>query len=225
MLRGGTYRPSSPIEITTSGTASQRVVLSAYAGEQPVYQIPGEESALEYIPLGVGAIIPPWNFPLAIMVGMIGAAPRLIARFGPKAMTVAGLALLLQALVLPLVNGIAAIIERDGAYLVTRRPAGVHLEGLWEFPGGKCDEGESLETCLTREIREELGSDATVGSELFTTTHTYPERRVQLHFFACSLLSEPRGVLGQEMRWVPKSELRLLNFPPADAELIALLAR
>lgn len=119
----------------------------------------------------------------------------------------------------------AAIIERDGTYLVTRRPTGVHLEGLWEFPGGKCDEGESLETCLTREIREELGSDALVGAEVFTTTHTYPERRVELHFFACSLRGEPHGVLGQEMRWVSGSDLRLLNFPPADAELIALLAR
>lgn len=119
----------------------------------------------------------------------------------------------------------AAIIERDRTYLVTRRPIGVHLEGLWEFPGGKCDEGESLEACLTREIREELGCDATVGAEVFTTTHTYPERRVELHFFACSLRGEPRGLLGQEMRWVSKADLRFLNFPPADAELIAWLAR
>ena len=119
----------------------------------------------------------------------------------------------------------AAIIERDGTYLVTRRPTGVHLEGLWEFPGGKCDQCESLEGCLTREIREELGCDATVGAEVFTTTHTYPERRVELHFFSCSLLGEPHAVLGQEMQWVSKSEMRLLDFPPADSELIARLAR
>jgi 8-oxo-dGTP diphosphatase len=119
----------------------------------------------------------------------------------------------------------AALVQRDGAYLVTRRPAGVHLEGLWEFPGGKCDVGESLEACLVREIREELGCDVAVGSEVLTTTHAYPERHVELHFFACSLVGEPRGLLGQEVRWVPKSELRTLNFPPADAELIALLER
>lgn len=119
----------------------------------------------------------------------------------------------------------AAIIERDGSYLVTRRPAGVHLEGLWEFPGGKCDGDESLEACLVREIQEELGCDVDVGREVFTTTHAYPERSVELHFFACALLGEPRGVLGQELRWVSRSELRLLRFPPADAELIALLER
>lgn len=119
----------------------------------------------------------------------------------------------------------AAIIERDGDYLVTRRPAGVHLAGLWEFPGGKCDRGESLEGCLAREIREELGCSVNVGIELFSTTHAYPERDVELHFFVCSLAGEPRGVLGQELRWVPRSELRSLDFPPADAELIALLER
>jgi 8-oxo-dGTP diphosphatase len=119
----------------------------------------------------------------------------------------------------------AAIVERDGCYLVTRRPAGVHLEGLWEFPGGKRDSGESLEECLRREIEEELGCGASVGREIFATAHTYPERRVELHFFACSLVGEPRGVLGQQLRWVSKHELRRLNFPPADAELIGLLER
>ncbi len=57
----------------------------------------------------------------------------------------------------------AAVIERGGRYLVTRRQKGVHLEGLWEFPGGKCDAGESLADCLRRELREELGVDAAVG--------------------------------------------------------------
>lgn len=119
----------------------------------------------------------------------------------------------------------AAIVERDGAYLVTRRPKGVHLEGLWEFPGGKCDADESLEACLAREIREELGCGIAVEREVFTTTHAYPDRRVELHFFACSLLGEPHGLLGQELRWVARSELRSLNLPPADAALIALLER
>lgn len=129
----------------------------------------------------------------------------------------------MSAIDVPVVVVTAAIVERDGCYLITRRPAGVHLEGFWEFPGGKCDTGESLEECLLREIHEELGCGATVGREVFATAHTYPEREVELHFFACSLSGEPRGVLGQELRWVSKSELRLLTFPPADAELIALL--
>jgi mutator protein MutT len=117
----------------------------------------------------------------------------------------------------------AAVIERDGCFLVTRRQKGVHLEGYWEFPGGKCDAGESIAACLARELREELGVDARVGVEVFTTTHTYPERRVELHFFQCELQGEPRLLVGQEMRWVPRAELAALEFPPADAELIQTL--
>ena len=117
----------------------------------------------------------------------------------------------------------AAVIERDGRFLVTRRQKGAHLEGFWEFPGGKCDLGESLEACLARELREELAVAARIGAEVFTTTHSYEERRVELHFFACELLGEPVPQLGQEMRWVPRAELAALEFPPADAELIARL--
>jgi 8-oxo-dGTP diphosphatase len=117
----------------------------------------------------------------------------------------------------------AAVIERDGALLVTRRQAGVHLEGYWEFPGGKCDAAETLEACLARELREELDVDARIGEEMFTTTHTYPERSVELHFFRCELHGEPRPQLGQEMRWVRRDQLHALEFPPADAELIEVL--
>ena len=119
----------------------------------------------------------------------------------------------------------AAVIEQDGRYLVTRRHKGTHLEGLWEFPGGKCDDGEPLPACLRRELREELGTDAEIGEEIFTVTHRYPERSVELHFFACRLLGAPEALLGQEMRWVGREELRGLEFPPADDELIALLTR
>jgi 8-oxo-dGTP diphosphatase len=117
----------------------------------------------------------------------------------------------------------AAVIERDGRLLVTRRPKGVHLEGLWEFPGGKCEADEPLVDCLRRELLEELGADAIVGNEIFTTSHDYPERTVRLHFFACTLTGEPRPMIGQEMRWVRRDELRSLKFPPADDELIDLL--
>jgi mutator protein MutT len=117
----------------------------------------------------------------------------------------------------------AAVIERDGALLVTRRQAGVHLEGYWEFPGGKCDAAETLEACLARELREELDVDARIGEEMFTTDHTYPERRVELHFFRCELLGEPRPQLGQEMQWVRREQLHALQFPPADEELIRRL--
>lgn len=124
----------------------------------------------------------------------------------------------------PLIVVAAAVIEHDGCYLVTRRQRGVHLEGFWEFPGGKCDAGESLDRCLARELREELAVDAVVGHELLVTTHTYPDRTVELHFIGCQLRGTPAPQLGQAMQWVPKRDLPMLEFPPADAELIALLS-
>jgi 8-oxo-dGTP diphosphatase len=119
----------------------------------------------------------------------------------------------------------AAVVEDGGRFLVTRRQRGVHLEGLWEFPGGKCEADESIAACLRRELLEELGTDALPGAELLAVSHDYPERTVELHFVTCTLLGTPTPLLGQEMRWVPRSELRALEFPPADEELIALLER
>jgi len=119
----------------------------------------------------------------------------------------------------------AAVIERDGCFLVTRRQKGVHLEGYWEFPGGKCDGRETLTACLARELREELDVTARIGREIFTVAHTYPERLVELHFFECEVAGDPRPQLGQEMRWVRRRDLASLAFPPADAELIATLTR
>lgn len=117
----------------------------------------------------------------------------------------------------------AAVIVDGDALFVTRRQAGVHLEGRWEFPGGKCEPGESLTGSLRRELREELAVDAEIADELFTTTHAYDDRVVELHFFRARLLGEPVPQLGQEMRWVGRDELDSLEFPPADAELISLL--
>ena len=117
----------------------------------------------------------------------------------------------------------AAVVERDGTFLVTRRLPGTHLAGAWEFPGGKCLPGEPLETCLTRELMEELAVGATVGREILTTAHDYPERHVRLHFFECSLVGDPVAQLGQELQWVARERLRDLEFPPADEELIVKL--
>ena len=119
----------------------------------------------------------------------------------------------------------AAVIERNGRFLVTRRLQGAHLEGFWEFPGGKCDAGEDLHACLARELREELAVDARIGPEIFTTTHAYADRSVELHFLRCELAGEPSPQIGQEMRWVERNDLTRLEFPPADAELIDRLAR
>lgn len=120
---------------------------------------------------------------------------------------------------------VAAVIQDGDRFLVTRRQAGVHLEGLWEFPGGKIDPAETHADALRREIREELDADVTVGEFILTTTHTYTDRTIALYFYRCTLAGRPCARLGQEMRWVPRDELRALGFPPADEELIRLLTQ
>ena len=117
----------------------------------------------------------------------------------------------------------AAVIERDDAFLLTRRLKGTHLEGSWEFPGGKCEPDETPEACLVREIREELAVDAIVGDLVLVTRHAYPERSVELHFFRAKATGDPVPQLGQQMRWVPRAELAALELPEADADLIRLL--
>jgi len=117
----------------------------------------------------------------------------------------------------------AAVVERDGCILVTRRIKGTHLEGYWEFPGGKCESGETLHACLNRELQEELAVDAVVGDTLLSTTHAYAERTVVIHFFSVRLLGEPTPQIGQEMQWIRREDLPTLKLPPADDELVALL--
>ncbi len=117
----------------------------------------------------------------------------------------------------------AAVIERDNAFLLTRRLEGTHLAGTWEFPGGKCEGIETPQACLRRELREELDVEASVGEEMFRTRHDYPDRSVELRFFRCAISGEPRAVQGQEMRWVPRGQLRSLTFPPADADFVERL--
>lgn len=119
----------------------------------------------------------------------------------------------------------AAIIRQEGAILIAQRPDGSHLGGLWEFPGGKREAGESLEACLERECAEELGVTVSVGELVRVIEHAYPERRVALHFFECRLLDgEPRALGCKAVRWVTPGELSGFRFPPADATLIEDLA-
>ena len=125
----------------------------------------------------------------------------------------------------PTITVVAAVIEANDAVLITRRLRGTHLEGLWEFPGGKVHDGESHDAALCREIREELDAAIDIHALLLSTTHRYPDVVVVLHFYRCSLRGEARPLLGQEMRWVKPSELPTLPFPAADEELIALLAQ
>ena len=118
---------------------------------------------------------------------------------------------------------VAAVIELDGSFLVTRRQAGVHLEGMWGFPGGKTGAAETHADALKREIKEELDTDIDVHDLALTTSHAYPDRTVVLYFYRCTLRGSPRPLLGQEMRWIPRGQLATLGFPPADEELIRML--
>jgi mutator protein MutT len=119
---------------------------------------------------------------------------------------------------------VAAIIRRSGKILITRRRSDVHLPGLWEFPGGKVEQNESLPGALQREIHEELGIHVRVLDEYFSTEFRYPEKTVRLHFFDCVIVEgEPIALESAELRWVEGPELVGLSFPEADRELIARL--
>ena len=120
----------------------------------------------------------------------------------------------------------AALIFRAGKLLITQRHAQAHLGGLWEFPGGKREPGESFETCLVREIREELGVEISV-SELFEEVrHDYPEKSVHLKFFICQLLSgEPQPLDCAAVKWIDQAQLADFEFPAADASLLEKLRR
>ena len=118
---------------------------------------------------------------------------------------------------------VAAVIEQDGSFLLTRRLEGTHLAGTWEFPGGKIAQGETHAQALQREIREELDAAIDVGPLVFEIEHVYADRVISLHFYRCTLRGEPKPLLGQQMRWVPRAQLGSLDFPPADADLIRLL--
>jgi len=122
------------------------------------------------------------------------------------------------------VDVVAAVIERDGRYLITRRLEGTHLAGLWEFPGGKISSAERPEAALRRELKEELGVDATVGDLVEAVTWTYPDKTVRILFFSCALAGEPRPQEGQEMRWAEGSALSTYAFPEADHQLVERLS-
>ncbi len=119
----------------------------------------------------------------------------------------------------------AAIIRHDGKILIARRKDDDHLGGLWEFPGGKREKGESFEACLKREIAEELRGRIEVERLWKVVSHPYPDRVVELHFYFCRFTGGNLRAIGcQDFRWVLPEELAQFSFPPADAELIKELS-
>ena len=127
---------------------------------------------------------------------------------------------------MPLTVEVAAGLVRDdaGRYLITQRRRGSHLEGLWEFPGGKVELHENPRESLRRELAEELGATFAVGELVETVRWEYPDRTIVLYFFACRLEHgsiEPCE--GQAMAWVGPEALDRYEFPPADRALIERL--
>jgi len=124
----------------------------------------------------------------------------------------------------PAVEVSAGLIFRDGKLLITQRHADSHLGGLWEFPGGKREPGETFEQCLARELREELGVEVVVGQLLESVEHAYPERTVHLKFFICHLEhGEPQPIGCPAVTWVNQAGLYDYDFPAADAKLLEKL--
>jgi 8-oxo-dGTP diphosphatase len=116
-----------------------------------------------------------------------------------------------------------ALVERNGRWLLARRGVDTHLPDVWEFPGGKREPGESLEECLRRELREELGVDSEVGPLRAVVHHAYPDRTVLLHFYDCRIAGEPVVAPPSELRFASLDEMRALPMPEANGAVLAML--
>lgn len=121
----------------------------------------------------------------------------------------------------------AAVIERDGRILLTKRLPKGHLPGLWEFPGGKLEPGESPTATVVRECREECGIEIEPVDIFEVTSHAYPERDVLLLFYACRWVSgEVQHIEVADHVWCLPSEIARYELPPADVPVVQkILAR
>lgn len=164
------------------------------------------------------------------------AAPRIACQLCPLEELCRGRKLGLEAALpvkparkaLPHYDVTAAVIHVDGdpaTFLIAQRPLEGMLGGLWEFPGGKREPGETLPDCLRREIREELGVEIAVGEQLATVEHSYTHFRITLHAFRCRLLrGEPQTLGVRDWRWVTLADLDAYAFARTDRKIIEVLA-
>jgi 8-oxo-dGTP diphosphatase len=119
-----------------------------------------------------------------------------------------------------------ALIDKDSRVLLARRPEGKSMAGLWEFPGGKVEPGETPEACLIRELHEELGIEtwSSCLAPLTFASHSYPDFHLLMPLFACRKWEgTPQSRENQTLKWVRPNEMRDFPMPPADVPLIPIL--
>ena len=122
------------------------------------------------------------------------------------------------------VIGVGVVLNADGEVLIDQRLEEGLLGGLWEFPGGKQEPGETIEACITRELQEELAIEVTVGQELISVDHAYSHKRLRFVVHVCRWLSgEPKPLASQQVRWVQPQSLGDYPFPAANARIIEAL--
>jgi 8-oxo-dGTP diphosphatase len=126
---------------------------------------------------------------------------------------------------IPHIRVVAAVIEQQGRFLITQRRSTAVLAGLWEFPSGKVETGETDEAALRRELQERVGVDVSVGGSTAHRTHRYDGYVVDLVLYRASIAAsqEPRPIRVADVRWVAAQELENYAFPPADQATTDLL--
>ena len=125
------------------------------------------------------------------------------------------------------VIGVGVVLNAAGEVLIDQRMEEGLLGGMWEFPGGKQEHGETIETCIARELKEELGIAVTVGAELITVDHAYSHKKLRFVVHLCTWESgQPQPLASQQVRWVRPDDLGNYAFPAANSRIIeALLGR
>ena len=120
--------------------------------------------------------------------------------------------------------GVGVVLNAARDVLIDQRLEEGLLGGMWEFPGGKQEQGETIETCIVRELREELGIAVTVGAELITVDHAYSHKKLRFVVHLCDWVSgEPQPLASQQVRWVSPGDLGNYAFPAANARIIEAL--
>ena len=124
------------------------------------------------------------------------------------------------------IEAVAAVIEKDGKFLITLRLETSPMGHCWEFPGGKMERGESIEQCAVRECLEEIGVTVEPVRHLKDVRYDYPHGRILLHFILCRLTQgEPRPIECRAAKWIEAKEFSKYEFPPADVSVIEEIIR